>query len=87
MLIDASVVPRMKTNRRLVALAALCIFAAACGKDAPPENTAEPTHAARGSVDQGLAVIEAGGLPRSPVVQRQIAALHRGGILDFHGSS
>ena len=60
MLIDASVVPRMKTNRRLVALAALCTFAAACGKDAPPENTAEPPHAAQESVDHGLAVIEAG---------------------------
>ena len=60
MLIDASVVPRMKTNRRLAALAALCTLAAACGKDAPPENTAEPPNAAQKSVDQGLAVIEAG---------------------------
>ena len=60
MLIDASVVPRMKTNRRLAALAALCTLAAACGKDAPPENTAEPPNAAQESVDQGLAVIEAG---------------------------
>ncbi|HSN52373.1 MAG TPA: M28 family metallopeptidase [Woeseiaceae bacterium] len=50
----------MRRIRRLVGLAIVLTFAAACSSEAPPENTAEQAPAAQEPVNQGLAAIEAG---------------------------
>jgi hypothetical protein len=47
---------------RPVAIAALITFAAACGREAPPEATAGPTPAEPAPVEQGLAVIDGEGI-------------------------
>ncbi len=52
----------MKTMLRSVAIAALVTLAAACGRETPPETTAEPTQTEPAPVEQGLAVIDGEGI-------------------------